>query len=691
MKKIPVLLLILSFLSTVPVARADEGMWTFDNPPLRQWKERYNFEPTREWLEKVRLASVRLNDGGSGGFVSPDGLLVTNQHVAEGQLGKLSTKERNLTHDGFYARTKAEELKAPDLEVNVLVSFENVTERVQSAVKAGADDKQASEQRKAVIAQIEKESLATTGLKSDVVSLYSGGEYWLYRHKKYTDIRIVFAPEEQIAFFGGDYDNFTFPRHDLDFTFLRAYENGQPAKTPNYFKWSETGPADGDFVIASGSPGSTARLLTVAQLAYQRDTGNTLQETVWTLRRNILENYGKRGSEQERQAGGAIRGFNNSLKRLIGQQDGLKNPRMFGKKEAEEKALKDELAKKPELQKIYAPAWEQIALAYGELPKMSNRLAFSTLSPSRLGSIASQIVRYNEEIKKPNDQRYDEFRDSRLESFRFGLLSPAPIYPELEEYALTAWLEEGLKTLGANDPFIKAALGNSTPAETVKRAVAGTQLKDVAARKALLEGGADAIAKSTDPMIMLARSVEPVIRELRAWNEEKILNVEASAGEKIAKARFAVYGKSIAPDANFNLRLTYGRVAGYEEDTTLVPFKTTLFGLYDRAASFAEKPPYNLPARYKEGRGKLDLSTPLNFVYSADTIGGMSGSPVINRNAELVGLNFDSNLQKLSNRYWYIEEREGSRAVAVHSAAILEVLRKLYDAQDLAKELTGKL
>jgi hypothetical protein len=255
---------------------------------------------------------------------------------------------------------------------------------------------------------------------------------------------------------------------------------------------------------------------------------------------------------------------------------------------------------------------------------------------------------------------------------------------------LTAWLEEGLKTLGASDPFIKAALNNLTPAEAAKRAVQGTQLKDVAARKALLDGGADAIAKSNDLMIVMARSVEPVIRELRAWNEEKIASVEASAGEKIAKARFAVYGKTIAPDANFNVRLTSGRVLGYEEDTTLVPFKTTFFGLYDRAESFGEKPPYNLPARYKENRGKLDLSTPLNFVYSADTIGGMSGSPVINRNAELVGLNFDSNLQKLSNRYWYIEEEEGSRAVGVHSASILEVLRKLYDAQDLARELTGK-
>jgi hypothetical protein len=691
MKKFSALLVLFSFLIGVPFSRADEGMWTFDNPPLKQWKERYNFEPTKEWLDKIRLASVRLNDGGSGGFVSPDGLIVTNQHVAGGQLQKLSTKENDLIKNGFYARSRGEELKMPDLECNVLVSFENVTERVQSAVKEGATGVQAGEQRKAVIAQIEKESLDKTGLKSDVVSFYSGGEYWLYRHKKYTDIRLVFAPEEQIAFFGGDYDNFTFPRHDLDVTFLRAYENGQPAKTPNYFKWSETGATENEFVLAIGSPGSTARLLTVAQLAYQRDVGNPLQKKVWTTRLKALENYSKLGAEQARQAGGGLRSFSNSLKRLTGQQEGLTNPRMFAKKEAEENQLRDALRNdKPGIEKMYAPAWEQIEAAYKQLPAMANRLAFSNITPSRLGDIASKLVRYSEEIKKPNDRRYDELRDSKLESFKFALLSPAPIYPEMDEFVLTAWLEEGLKTLGKDDAFIKAALNGSTPAEAAKRAVQGTQLKDVAFRKSLLEGGADAIAKSTDPMIVLARNVEPVIRELRAWEEEKIKSVEASAGATIARARFSVYGRTLPPDANFNMRISYGKVAGYEEDTTLVPFRTTFYGLYDRAESFGEKPPYDLPVRYKEGREKLNLSTPLNFVYTADTIGGNSGSPVINRNAELVGLNFDSNLQKLSNRYWYIEESEGSRAVAVHSAGILEALRKLYEANELARELTGK-
>ena len=689
MKKISIFFLIISFLINALPAFADEGMWTFDNLPLKQWKERYNFEPTQEWIDNMRLASVRL-EGGSGSFVSPDGLIITNQHVASGQLAKLSTKERDLVKNGFYARTQAEELKTPDMEANVLISFENVTERVQSAVKTGAVDREANAQRRAAITAIEKESFDKTGLKSEVISFYSGGEYWLYRFKKYTDVRLVFAPEEQIAAFGGDYDNFTFPRHDLDITFLRAYENGQPAKTPHYFKFSEKGAQDGEFVIASGNPGSTARLLTLAQLRYQRDVGNPLQKKVWELRRDILENYGKRGSEQRRQASGGIRSFNNSLKRLAGQQEGLLNPRMFAKKEAEEKALKDELAKRGDLQKLYAPAWEQLEKAYSEMPKMANRLAFSNLAASRLATIGQMLVRYAEETKKPNDQRYPEFSDARLEAFKANLLSPAPIYTELEEAALTAWLEEAKQTLGANDPFIKAAIGDAEVSEVVRRAVNETKLKDVAERKALLEGGADAIAKSTDPMVTLAKRVEPIVRELRAWNEEKIQSVEASAGAQIAKARFAAYGRTIPPDANFNLRVAYGRVKGYDEDTTLVPYKTTYYGLYDRALSFGEKPPYDLPARWRDGRDKLDLATPINFVYTADTIGGMSGSPIINRNAEFVGINFDSNLQKLSNRYWYIEEEEGSRAVGVHSAGILEALRKLYEAGDLAKELTGK-
>ena len=683
MKRTISLVLLFLFIAQTPlVIRADEGMWTFDNPPLAQWKERYNFVPPAGWLEKVRLATVRLNDGGTASFVSPNGLIITNQHVANGQLAKMSSKAKDSVKDGFYAPTQAEEVKAPDLEANVLISYEDVTARVQAAATG--------EQKKAVSADIEKDCTTKTGLKCEVISFYSGGEYWLYRFKKYTDLRLVFAPEEQTAFFGGDYDNFTYPRYDLDIAFIRAYENGKPAATPNYFKFSETGAADGEFVVVPGNPGSTARLSTVAQLAYQRDVGNPLQKKVWETRLHALEEYAKLGSEQRRQADAGMRSFNNSLKRLAGQEEGLLNPRQFGKKEAEEKALRDALAKKPELNKMYAPAWDDLARAYVQLPKMAPRISFSTLSASRLATIASQIVRYADQVQKPNDQRYDEFRDNRLESFRFGLLSPAPIYPELEIASMSAWMNEAVNTLGHNDPFIKAALGDADVNEVVTRAVRETKLGDVATRRALLEGGQAAVNASTDPMITLARRVEPVIRELRAWNESNIANVETSAGARISKARFAVYGKSIPPDANFNLRIAYGRVKGYEEDTTLVPPWTTFFGFYDRGLSFKEMTPYEIPQRFKDKLGSFDLSKPLDFVYTADTIGGMSGSPVINRNAEFCGINFDSNIQKLSNRYWYVEEDEGGRAVGVHSAGILEALRKIYETNELVAELTAK-
>lgn len=682
-------MLIFSFLGTVPAAFADEGMWTFDNPPLKQWKERYNFEPTKEWLDRLRLASPKL-PGASGAFVSPNGLIATNHHVASSIIAKLSTKERDLMKTGFYARTQADELKAQDAEVSVLVSYENVTDRVHNAAKGGTSDADSAAKRSAEIAAIEKDCTATTGMKCDVVSLYSGGEYWLYRNKRYTDIRLVMCPEEQAAFFGGDYDNFVYPRFDLDFTFLRVYENGQPAKTPNYFKWSAAGAQDGEFIIGPGYPGSTARLLTVAQLAYQRDLGNPAQKKIWETLRKGLENYSKQGAEQLRQAFPGMRSFANSLKRLDGQQDGLLNPRQFARKEAEEKDLRDKLAAKPDLNKLYAPAWTNIAKAYEGMGAMSNRLSFSVLAVSRLGTIASQIVTYHIEKAKPNEKRYPEYTDARLEALKRSITSPAPVYPEMEEAQLIAWFEEARKTLGNSDPFIKAAFGDANTSEVIRKAIRETKLTDPAARQALLDGPATSVETSTDPFIALARRTEPIVRELRDWNEKNIKNVEAANGTKIAEARFAVYGKSMPPDANGNLRISYGVVKGYEEDTTLIPYKTTFFGLYDRALSFGEASPFDLAPSIKARRDKVELSTPLNFVYSADTIGGNSGTPIVNREGELVGLNFDSNNQKLSNRYWYIEEAEGSRAVGVHSAGILEALRKIYDAPELVAELLGQ-
>ncbi|MBM3771395.1 MAG: S46 family peptidase [Acidimicrobiia bacterium] len=672
----------------VSTLQADEGMWTFDNPPRQQWRERYQFEPSNAWLDHLRLSSIRLIDGGSGGgsasFVSPNGLILTNQHVAAGQLQKLSTATRDLVRDGYYAATRDAELKCPDLEANVLVSFEDVTRRVQDAVEPGASDAAAAAARRSTIATIEKESFDKTGLRSDVVTLYSGGEYWLYRYKKYTDIRLVFAPEEQIAYFGGDYDNFVFPRHDLDIAFLRAYENGRPARTERFLRWSEKGATDGEFIVLSGLPGSTDRLLTMTQITYQRDIGNPLQCRVWESRRHTLAAYGQSNAEAARQAAGTIRSLENSLKRLVGQQQGLENPRILARKAEEDKALRAKVAADATWQQQYASAWDRIDELYRDVPARATRLAFSTLSPSRLGGYATTLVRYEQEIKKASDTRLEEFRDSRLDALKFALFSTAPVYPAMEEAILTGWLEEARRALGPDDPFVKAALHGREPGQVAREAIVGTGLADVATRKTMLERG---VATSSDPLIVLARRIDPIARELRDWQDSTLRSVEASAGQQIAAARFAAYGKSVYPDATFTLRLGYGRVLGYEEDTTLVPWKTTFYGLFDRAESFGEKPPFDLPARWKAKRDRLALATPLNFAYTGDTIGGNSGSPIVNRAGELIGLNFDSNQQKLPNRYVYIDESEGSRAIAVHSAAILEALTKMYDAKELVQEV----
>lgn len=666
--------------------QGDEGLWTFDNPPRAAMRERYGFDPDQAWLDHLRLSSVRL-DNGSGAFVSSDGLLLTNQHVAAGQLQRLSTPARNLVRDGFYAPALADELRCPDMTALVLVSFDEVTARVLGAAGPDVSDAGIAAARRAEIAAIERESRAATGLRSEVVTLYRGGEYWLYRYKEYTDVRLVFAVEEQVAYFGGDWDNFTYPRYDLDVAFLRVYEDGRPARTDHYLRWSARGPSDGEFVVLAGHPGSTDRLLTLTQIRYQQQVGNPLQRLAWESRRDTLRAYAARGSEEARRAGDTIRGLENSLKRLVGQERGLDDPRILRRKEQEERALRAAVAARPEWQQAYGDAWSRIDRVYDDLPAMAPRLAFSTIGVSRLAGYATTLARYADEIGKPDDERLEEFRSTRLDALRTALLSPAPVYPDLEEAILAGWLEQARQTLDPGDPFVRAALGGLSAAEAARMAIGGTSLADAEARRTLLDGGPGAIARSNDPLVALACRIEPVLRDLRVWQDSRLRSVEASAGQQIAAARFTAYGRSVYPDATFTLRLGFGRVRGYEEDTTLVPWTTTLYGLYDRAEGFGRVPPYDLPNRWLEGRTALDLSTPLNFAYTIDTIGGNSGSPVVNRAGELVGLNFDSNQQKLPNRYLHIEEDEGGRAIAVHSAAILEALSNMYDADRLVSEI----
>jgi peptidase S46-like protein len=666
------------------ISSAEEGMWTFDNPPSKQLQEKYKFTPTQQWLDHIRLASVRLNDGGSGSFVSPKGLLLTNHHVARGQLQKNSTAERDYIRDGFYAPTQAQEMKSPDLEVNVLMSMENVTERVNAAVKSAKNAEAEFAARKAAIAEIERDSQQKTGLRSDVVPLYQGGEYWLYRYKKYTDVRLVFAPEQQIAFFGGDPDNFTYPRYDIDMALFRVYENGQPINSKEFLKWNPKGAADSDLVFVSGHPGSTARLETIAQLTYERDVNAPTTLKLLKDRIRVLKEFSARGPEQAREATSRIFSLENSRKAYEGRDEGLHDPAVFSKKQKEEADFRAKVKANPEWEKTYGGAWDAIAESEAKVAARTNDLFFHGLDSS-LASLAATIVQYVAEVKKPDGERLPGFHDAQLDSLKFQLESTAPIYEDMEIARMAGALEFDLAQVGPNDPFVKIVLNGKTPLQAATEAVKGTKLGDAEFRKTLIHGGEAAVNASTDSMIVLARKLDPMRRDLIKWTEDNVTSVEQRAGEQIGKARFAVYGKTMYPDATFTLRLSYGQVKGYPMNGTIAPPKTTLFGLYDRAASFNYEGPFDLPARYKEGRGRLDLSTPLNFVTTNDIIGGNSGSPVINRNGDIVGLIFDGNIESLVGDYVY--DGEKNRAVAVHTAAMTEAMTKLYGAQKLVDEL----
>ena len=669
-----------------PAVRADEGMWTFDNPPVKQLQEKFNFTPTQQWLDHLRLSSVRLNDGGSGSFVSPHGLLLTNHHVARGQLQKNSSADHDYIRDGFYATTPEQEMKSQDLEVNVLVSYEDVTDRVNTATKGAKNTEEEFAKRKAVIAEIEKESTEKTGFRSDVVTLYQGGEYWLYRYKKYTDVRLVFAPEQQAAFFGGDPDNFTYPRYNLDMALYRVYENGKPIDSKDYLKWNPQGAGDGDLVFVSGHPGSTQRLSTYASLVFDRDTVTPIIIQVLKRRIATLRDYSARGPEQTRQAASQIFGLENSLKVYVGRLEGLQDKNLMEKKRREEEEFRAKVDANPEWKKEFGNAWDGVAEAIDKAkPRIKEQFFRST--DSQLAGLAVNLVTYVSEIQKPDGERLEGFHDSQLESLRLRLFSPAPIYPEMEIARMTSALEAGVKELGPDDPWIKAVLDGRTPKDAANQMISGTKIGDAAFRKSLVEGGQTAVEASTDPLIAMARRIDPIRREQIKWFEKNVQSVEQRSGEKLGRARFAVYGKNTYPDATFTLRLSYGQVMGYPMNGTKAPYKTTMYGLYDRAASFNNKVPFDLPKRYVDGKDKLDLATPFNFVTTNDIIGGNSGSPVVDRQGDIVGLIFDGNIQSLVGDFVY--DSYQNRAVAVHTAAMTEALKKLYGAQKLVDELLG--
>src|SRR5438445_3741197 len=679
-------------------ALADEGMWLFNAPPLKQLREKYQFEPTPQWLDHLQKASVRFNAGGSGSFVSANGLVITNHHVGADSLQKFGDEQHNYLRDGFYAKTQAEEKKCVDLELNVLMSIEDVTGRVNGAVKSGMTGEQAANARKSVIAAIEKESKEKSGLRSDVVTLYQGGAYHLYRYKRYDDVRLVFAPEQQSAFYGGDPDNFEYPRYDLDICIFRVYENGQPAKIDNFLKFNPNGPSDGELTFVSGHPGKTDRQLTLDELADTRDRYLPYVLRMFN-RREVLESaYSARSFENARKAREDLFGTQNNRKRYDGYLAGLLDPEIWSQLKAREQKLRDAIARDPKIKSTSA-AYDRIKRAQAEIAK--NASVYNYLEQERPSTIgyrqprafvgdlfkyARLLLRAVDERAKPNGERLPQFRDSARESLELELFSTEPIYDDYEILLLTDSLTDFASQFGANDPMVQKVLAGKSPHARAVELVSGTKLKDVAVRKDLYHKDAAALQAAHDPMIDVARLVDGPAREARKIYDAQD-EIKKQAYSEIAKARFAIEGATNYPDATFTLRLSYGRVREYEQDGKQIPAFTDFAGLYQRSAEHDNRPPFDLPQHWVDKKASLNLATHFNFVSDADIIGGNSGSPVVNRANEFVGIIFDGNIQSLVLDWIYTATQ--ARAVSVASSGIMEALRKVYDAKALADELEG--
>jgi hypothetical protein len=689
-------LLLATALILVGVASADEGMWLFNAFPAARVKAKYGFEPTQAWLDHVRLSSVRFNNGGSGSFVSPNGLTFTNHHIGAECVQQLSAGGTDYMKQGFYAKTQGDEAKCPDLELNVLESIEDVTAKVQGAVKPGMPAAEAGTAQRAAMSAIENDCAKSTGLRCDVVTLYAGGMYNLYRYKKYTDVRLVFAPEFQAAFFGGDPDNFEYPRYDLDVTFFRIYENDKPVQLQDSFQWSKAGVTDGELIFVSGNPGSTGRLLTMSQLEFLRDTSYPwrLQNLKEMVQR--LNSFAGQSAENARRAQEDIFGMENSVKAIAGYQSGLLDTRLMAAKQQEEQKLKQGVSSDPKKKQEFGDPWAEIAQAEATYKQIFLPLTYVERRAGFRGDLAGFariLVRAAVEREKPNGERLREYRESALPSLEQQLFSTAPVYQDLEAAELTEGLLQMQRDLG-NDPVVRQALDGKDPAEAAKALIGGTKLEDVAVRKQLYEGGAAAVNASTDPMIVLMRDIDPEARKYRKQFDDEVDSVERRNGALLSKLRFAELGADTYPDATFTLRLSYGTMKGYTEDGrgvvpagTKLPYFTTMGGAFEHASKHNNQPPYDLPASWMQNKSKLKLNTPLNAIETADIIGGNSGSPVLNKAGEVVGIIFDGNIQSLPWNFQY-DDTIG-RSLHVDSRGILEALRNIYHAARLADELEG--
>ncbi len=654
-------------------AAADEGMWLYNALPGDYLKREHDFSVTDEWAEHLMLSSVRFNSGGSASFISSNGLVLTNHHVASDTLYKLSTQEKNLAEDGFHARQTHEELKAPDLELNQLVAIEDVTETVNAAVKPSMDAAEASKARQAAMGLIEQLSKDETGLRSDVVTLYGGGRYHLYRYKRYDDVRLVWAPEAKTAFFGGDADNFEYPRYCLDVTIFRVYENDQPAKIEHFLEVNPDGANSGELVFVSGNPGRTQRILTADALAYQRD--HRMPRVLDLLRRKeiLLQQYALGGPEQKRRGQDDLFGIQNSRKAYTGMLAGLQNPGFIETKRSGQSTLQAAAGG--------TEPWEVIADVQQQRVKLQSRTGSLR---SRVYGIAEDLVLMAAEDQKPSTERLREYRDSNRQSLEQALFSPAPMYDDLERVQLADELSRFIETRGGSDALVTRVLAGKGPRERAAELIAGTALFDVDARKKLAADGVAGIESSTDPLIQLARTLNEEYRALRELTEE-LDEQERQAYAKIADAKFKAEGESVYPDATFTLRLAFGVVKGYEEDGKQIPSNTTMGGAFDHEVAHGKTDDWVLPESWTKAKDHIASSTPFNFVCTADIIGGNSGSPVVDRSGKLVGVIFDGNIQSLTADFYHSETQ--GRATSVHIASVLEALDKVYDAKDLRQQI----
>jgi len=665
---------------------ADEGMWLFNAFPKDKVHAKYGFAPDQAWLDHVRLSSARAPNGSSS-FVSADGLIFTNHHIAQECIHDLSTSGKDYMKTGFYAPTRADEAKCPGMEFLVLQSIEDVTAKVSGAAKPGMSPSDAGRAQREQMAALEKQC-SGGDIRCDVVTLYSGAMYNLYKYKKYDDIRLVFAPEFAIAFFGGDPDNFEYPRYDLDISFFRAYENGQPAKTANYLKWSTNGASDNDLIFVSGHPGRTGRLLTMDQLGYLRDDEFPLRLSSYTRRLDAIQKFSSESEENAREAQSDIFGLQNSFKAVTGYEAALKDNEVMATKAADEKELQQFVTSSAERKQQYGDPWAAIAKAVDVQKQILKPLFYlDGLGGFRgdLSRYARDLVRSAYEKQKPNNQRMRGFQESQLPTLETRLFSTAPVYKGLEQVELAESLAEMRDELGADNPEVQKALAGKTPEERAKEVIEATKLDDVSVRKHLYAGGIEAIAASNDPLIVMMREVEPDAAAVHSRDEDEVQSVFRQQGGNIGKALFADKGLSVPPDATFTLRLSYGTIKGYELNGKHVPWFTTMGGAYQHAAEHDSKYPYELPESWVKNKSAIDLNTPYDTVSTADIIGGNSGSPVINKAGEVVGIIFDGNIESLAWNFEYTDKV--ARAVEVDSRSITEALRNVYHADSLLKEL----